>query len=41
VVEPGLKHFERDSIAFSAAYEYTIAQRETSFSFDVAFGWSF
>ncbi len=27
---PGLKHFERDSIALSAAYEYNITQRETS-----------
>lgn len=38
---PGSRRFERDSIAFSVAYEYNITQNETSLSFDVAFGWSF
>ena len=38
---PGLKHFERDSVAFSLAYEYNFTQDETTLSFDVAFGWSF
>mgnify|MGYP001812583235 CR=1 FL=1 len=38
---PGLRHFERDSIAFSLAYEYNFDQDETTVSFDVAFGWSF
>ena len=37
----GLRHFERDSIAFSLAYEYNFTQNETSLSFDIAFGWSF
>ena len=38
---PGLRHFERDSLAFSLAYEYNITQDETTLSFDVSFGWSF
>ncbi len=38
---PGLRHFERDSIAFSVAYESNIPKNETTLSFDVAFGWSF
>lgn len=38
---PGLRCFERDSIAFSLAYEYNITQNETTLSFDIAFGWSF
>ena len=38
---PGLPFFERDSIGFSATYEYNISQRETGFSVDVTFGLSF
>lgn len=38
---PGLRHFTRDSIGFSFAYEYNFDLDETSISFDVSFGWSF
>ena len=38
---PGLRHFERDSISLSVAYEYNITQNEITLSFDVAYGWSF
>lgn len=31
----------RDSISVSAAFEYNIAQNETSVSFDINYGWSF
>ena len=38
---PGLPWIDRDSIGFSASYEYNFTQKETSLSFDVTFGWSF
>ena len=38
---PGLPFFERDSITFSASYEYNIPNPETSVSVDVSFGLSF
>jgi len=37
----GLRHFTRDSIGFSLAYEYNLTKKDTSISFDVTFGWSF
>ena len=33
--------FDRDSVGFSASYEYNISQHETGFSVDVTFGLSF